>query len=127
MTDGNWKRCMLKILAIFFCLLNFGLSAQDGLGDDYYVIDAFYMSGAHLIYDCENGRWICTRKKEFERCSLKNTEDIRDQVKNLRCTPFKKFRTLKECYQNQLRLLSMGRSERMICTHPLMLHLNYRF
>lgn len=70
------------------------------------LISEKYDAGPHLIYDCEDGHWVCVMPEFYEQCQLKRDEDQLANKVHTRCAPIGEFPTKRSCFQRQLYLTS---------------------
>lgn len=76
-----------------------------------------WFRGPSLIYDCEKGHYACVNEVSFYRCERERQEDKEDNRADLRCTPFKTFKTQKECFEKQYTIIH-NQLPKMFCINP---------
>lgn len=75
-------------------------------------LDALYIRGPYLVYDCYSKHWVCTGELEYKRCLEQRKEAILDMKYKLPCASFEAFRKRKDCYETQQELTNTSRYER---------------
>ncbi len=73
--------------------------------------------GSNLIYDCQNGSYVCVNDVSFYRCQRERLEDKENARSQLRCSPFKDFKTHKACFDKQYEVIH-NQLPKMFCTNP---------
>lgn len=63
-----------------------------------------YWAGAYLMYDCEEGHWVCVLKEDFKSCEEKRAKATKAREKFLPCAPIGEFPTKRSCFQRELYL-----------------------
>jgi hypothetical protein len=66
------------------------------------IIAENYEAGAYLIYDCEEGHWVCVTAAYYKECELKREQDLQTDLVRGRCAPLGGLPTKKSCFQRQL-------------------------
>jgi hypothetical protein len=61
-------------------------------------ISPYYRRGEHLIYDCEDGHFVCVVVENYESCRARREFALRNKIRDLPCAPLKKFSSNKECF-----------------------------
>ena len=76
------------------------------------IISDKYEAGPFLIYDCEEGHWVCVLASYYQDCLDKRKKDlVGNQLKNS-CIPLEELPTKKSCFQKQLFLTAQNHSTR---------------
>jgi len=76
-----------------------------------------WFRGNYLIYDCTRGNFVCVNSQSFERCEKEREEDKKNVIPSLRCTPFKMFKSQKECFKEQYRQIE-NQKPKVYCQNP---------
>lgn len=71
-----------------------------------------YFAGAFLIYDCEEGHFVCVYPEDYKACESKRAEAIKKKEKNLPCAPIGEFPTKRSCFQRDLYLAGQAHGRR---------------
>lgn len=114
----------MKLLGLTFTLLiSLGVNAQNNGGqrvdfdNSNDEISGLYQRGSHLLYDCNNNHWVCTKKLEYKRCKNTRKAELLDYKLRLSCAYFDIYKTNKDCLSELIRLTDEGRGDRF-CLHP---------
>lgn len=75
------------------------------------IADA-YWAGAFLMYDCEEGHWVCVLKEDYKVCEEKREKAKLNKEKNLPCAPIGEFPTKRSCFQRELFLSGQAHGHR---------------
>lgn len=65
-----------------------------------------YTRGGHLLYDCDDGHFVCTDELEAKNCLVKREFHLLEKSEELPCVMFKKFPKEKDCLDEQKRLIN---------------------
>ncbi len=115
----------MRFVLLFFILcicVVIDVYAQSGSqGSDFDnsdpALDAYYLRGEYLVYDCNTDHWVCTKKLEYNRCKTQRKEALLDLERRLPCAFFNEFKTNELCAKEQQRLTNEARGNRF-CFHP---------
>lgn len=105
---------MKMLLGLFLVLFSEAFAANDGekvlAGFDAKtdLIADNYEAGRFLLYDCEEGHWVCVTEPFFQECEQKRAHDITTKKVKARCAPLGSFPTKKSCFQRELFLTSQA-------------------
>ncbi len=102
----------------FLLLLSF--SAMADILDNRQYSERYY-AGEYLIYDCNDKHWVCADKSAQSKCLSDRKEDILKNVSRLSCIPVKKFKNIKSCTQNKIKLVNEPTDD-LLCQHPVRLN-----
>ena len=91
---------------------NRGLNVGVDFDNESPVLDAFYIRGSHLVYDCSTRHWVCTGELEYNRCKTQRNKAVLDLSYNLPCAAFEIYKKRKDCYEAQIELTNTARFER---------------
>lgn len=76
-----------------------------------------WFRGESLIYDCEKGHFACVNEVSFYRCQRERQEDKEENRPNMRCSPFKTFKTQKACFEEQYKIIH-NQLPKIFCINP---------
>lgn len=76
-----------------------------------------YNAGAALMYDCEDGHWVCVGVEEHAQCQVQREQAIKDKRIQLPCMPSEVYTYKRECFQKARTLIPTGRVP-SACLHP---------
>ncbi|MFL5784161.1 MAG: hypothetical protein ACJ76H_06100, partial [Bacteriovoracaceae bacterium] len=71
-----------------------------------------YLAGAFLMYDCEEGHWVCVLEEDYKACEKKRNEESLKMTKDLSCAPIGQFPTKRSCFQRVLYLAGQAHGHR---------------
>lgn len=71
-----------------------------------------YWAGAYLMYDCEEGHWVCVLKEDYQVCVDKREKAKLAKEKHLPCAPIGEFPTKRSCFQRELFLTGRAHGHR---------------
>lgn len=94
-----------------------GLKVGVDFDNESPVLDAFYIRGSYLVYDCDTKHWVCTGEIEYKRCNRQRSEAILDMDKKLPCAIFDIYQKREDCHKAQVELTNSARFERF-CLNP---------
>lgn len=84
-------------------------SGYDPKVDD---ISEKYEAGAFLIYDCQEGHWVCVLESSYRECEAGRKKALIYNHKVLPCAPIGEFPTKRSCFDRSLFLVTHGHGER---------------
>jgi hypothetical protein len=111
---------MKHVLIIIVCWIPAlcGLAADtDFFDDSRTVLSNKWISGPTLVYDCQDGHWVCAMTDLARECDDKRLRELRVGKHFLTCFSAQTFPTPGECEAEQRRLTSSGGYPRP-CLHP---------
>lgn len=79
--------------------------AADNISDKYYA-------GSWLIYDCQEGHWVCVLEEFYRSCEEDRKKSISAKEKHLPCAPVGEFPTKRSCFQRELYLTGHAHGHR---------------
>lgn len=71
-----------------------------------------YWAGAFLMYDCEEGHWVCVLKEDYKLCEENREKAKKAKEKFLPCAPIGEFPTKRSCFQRELYLTGQAHGHR---------------
>ena len=89
----------------------------DNFDDSRDLISAKYLTGGHLLYDCEDQHWVCVIKENKDDCDKKRQIEITSGKHLLSCFSGEVYQSYRECSQKQKELTKSGMNPR-VCLHP---------
>ena len=98
--------------SLLFAAENRGLNVGVDFDNESPTLDAFYVRGPYLVYDCTTKHWVCTGELEYNRCVVQREEAILDLTYNLPCAVFDMYHKRKDCHDAQINLTNTARFER---------------
>lgn len=106
------------LIILIFSLIQLSYAEDtDNFDDTRDLISSKYLTGGHLLYDCEDQHWVCVIKENKEACDAKRQKEISLGKHHLTCFSAEFFQTYKECSQKQKELTKSGMNPR-VCLHP---------
>lgn len=107
------KAAFLSLLLVSaLCLAD----EEEALPPDFEMkddsISEKYIAGAFLIYDCEEGHWVCVLKEDYAACEESRVASIGKKERNLPCAPIGEFPTKRSCFQRELYLSGQAHGHR---------------
>ena len=109
------KRLLIILIFGFFNLSE--ARDTDNFDDTRDVISSKYVTGAYLLYDCEDQHWVCVIQETKEKCEQKRHNELKRGKHHLSCFSAEVFENYKQCTVHQQRLTSSGLNPR-VCLHP---------
>lgn len=76
------------------------------------IISEKYEAGPYLIYDCQEGHWVCVLEEYYKECETKRARDLASAGVKHSCAPIGIFPTKKSCFQRQLFLTTHNQGNR---------------
>lgn len=70
------------------------------------LISEKYDAGPFLMYDCEDGHWVCVMPEFYQSCQEQREQDREQKKVTARCAPVGEFPTKRSCFERQLYMLS---------------------
>jgi hypothetical protein len=104
-------------MILAFMIAFFTLEARAEINPDDYISDK-YLAGEYLIYDCQEGHWVCVMEIFSEECRSLHEEDKRLGNVRARCAPIEKMASKRSCFQRQLFLVGQNYSNRFCLLEP---------
>ena len=101
----------MKLLFLFLCLFQVAraddvIKVSAGWDSSTDVISEKYDAGNFLIYDCEDGHWVCVLEEDFKECeNIRELDQLTTSIKH-KCAAVGRFETKKSCFQRQLFMTS---------------------
>lgn len=71
-----------------------------------------YWAGAWLMYDCQEGHWVCVLQEDYDVCVEKRAKAMTLKEKHLPCAPIGEFPTKRSCFQRELYLTGQAYGHR---------------
>lgn len=104
----------MKKLTFLLLFVILGAWAQEEEKFDPFQDDISdkYEAGLHLIYDCEEGHWVCVREPFYKECEELRAQGLLKQAARLKCAPIGAMASKRACYQRVLFLTTHNHGTR---------------
>jgi hypothetical protein len=106
----------MKLLIVILFMTVAMAKEEERLPEDFIkkndTISDKYYAGAFLIYDCEEGHWVCVLPDDYSQCEKKRAESVAKKEKYLACAPIGEFPTKRSCFQRELYLTGQAHGHR---------------
>ncbi len=71
-----------------------------------------YVAGSHLIFDCEEGHWVCVLAEYSLECEEKRERAMKNGEKFLPCAHLGQLPSKRSCFQKSLYLTGQAHGKR---------------
>lgn len=100
-----------------FLLIFSSLLARAEINPEDFISDK-YIAGEYLIYDCQEGHWVCVMEAFSRECEKVREEDRHLGKIRARCAPLKQMPSKRSCFQRQLFLVGQNYGDRFCLLRP---------